>query len=125
MNDGQAEQRPAGFRLAGDALQFRFRHAGIMLKLQRGERSRLVAAQADETDQARQCRCGPRESASASAAASKGLTCSIWTLIIKGGGAHPPVIGGKKAISLAPAIDASGFACFRSIAARAKPPEKA
>ena len=51
VNDGQAPQRPAGFRLAGDALQLRFRHSGVMLKLQRGERARLVAAQADETDQ--------------------------------------------------------------------------
>ncbi len=35
--------------------------------------------------------------------------------------AYPPVIGGKKAISAAPAIGASGLAWTRSIAARTTP----
>ena len=53
VDDGDAEQRPARFRLCDVALDLGFRHAGIMLERERGDRlARLVAAaNAGESDQ--------------------------------------------------------------------------
>ena len=51
MDGDNAFERPAGRRLAGDAGDFLFRHAGIMLDFERRERAAFVAAKPGEGDE--------------------------------------------------------------------------
>ena len=102
MDNGRAEKRPArlGFtRRAGD---FVLGHAGIMLKLERSERSALVAAIADKTHD--------RADVSSPARERFGLRARVEILSLDADGRHrfqPPVIGGKNATSFTPAMEAS------------------
>src|SRR5437899_8732533 len=50
VNDGEPLQRPARQRLVGMAPDLGFRHAGIMLERQRGDRFAVLAAAADAAE---------------------------------------------------------------------------
>ncbi len=108
-----AAERPARLRRNRDAGDLLLRHAGIVLDFQRAQGTTLVAAEAGEGDNRaqvgtplNQCR-----------ALDGGVEC--LGLDPNGRRAHqPPVIGGKKAISRAPARAASCFTWVRSSAAR-------
>ena len=84
-----------------------------MLELERREPAALVAAIADEAHHRADVRSSARE--------RLGLRAGVEILALDADGRHrlqPPVIGGKKATSFAPAIGASWRACTRSSAAR-------
>ncbi len=85
-----------------------------MLEFERGERPPLVAAIADEARDRADVRSARCASAAASAPASKS---SRWTRTVAIE-RQPPVIGGKKATSFAPAIAAPCRAWTLSSAAR-------
>src|SRR5579872_2145867 len=115
MDDRQAEKRPARQGLAGDALDLGQGHGAVMLDFERFKPPALVATQADETDQ--------RADIGAAFAQRIGLRGGVEILALnandrRGFHRQPPVIGGKKAISLAPAIFASCETWAWSIAAR-------
>ena len=102
VDHSHAEKRPARLRLARRAGDLLLRHAGIMLKLEGPEPSALVAAVADEA-------CD-RANVRSSAGERFGLGAGIEILSLDADSRHrrqPPVIGGKKATSFAPAIKAS------------------
>ena len=96
---------------AGDARDLLLGHAGIVLEFERGERAGLAAAQAGEGDDradigppARQRRDSRR----------RGRNPRPGSRTVIGAARHaiqPPVMGGKKAISRAPAIGVSGLTC--------------
>ena len=114
-------------RLLDDPRELGFRHAGIVLEFQGGEPAALVPAQAREGRRPRRYPLRPSVSdatpraSKSSAARSKscppGLRDGRALMTV----AHPPVMGGKKAISRAPAMEASGFTWVWSIAARTTP----
>ena len=83
-----------------------------MLDLERRQTPALVAAQADEARQ----RADFAPPGGQRAAFRRGV--EILGLDADGAHAQPPVIGGKKAISFAPAIGASRATWARSIATR-------
>ena len=106
VDDGQAEERPALGGLAGDPLDLRLGHPGIVLELECGEPAALVATDAGEgDDRAGVDRLPPQR---------RDLRRDVEILALDADveGEHrfpdqPPVIGGKSAISRAPAIGAS------------------
>src|SRR5262249_7737064 len=108
-------------RLVDVTRDFLLRHARIMLERQRFDRICALTAAAD-ADEAHD-----RADVGAAARQPLGLFCWIEVLGLQsyrgrdshcGDPAQPPVIGGKNAISRAPAIAVSGLTCLRSIAAR-------
>ncbi len=113
MDRRDAEERPARFGFGDDARDLGLGHPGIMLDLERRQTPALVAAEADEGHQ--------RADVDAPGGERARLGGGVEIL---GLDAHrrpspqPPVIGGKKAISRAPAILASCPTWARSIAAR-------
>src|SRR5262245_35586443 len=112
MDDGEPQQRPARLGVGRDAADLLLGHAGIVLELQRGEGASLVAAKPREGDDGADI--------GAPGCQPLGLPARIKILPLDADRRHlhPPVIGGKKAISPAPAIAASGLTCRRSMAAR-------
>ena len=102
VDDGDAHQRPSRLRLSDDPRHLFFRHAGIMFEFEGRESAGLVAAVADEGHESLR-RPFYRERAPRlrgrrrSPPAGRGRRPS----------SYPPVIGGKNAISFAPAIAAS------------------
>ena len=108
-----ALQRPARLGLPGDPRHLFLRHAGIMFEFEGREQPVLVAAMADE---------GHSRSNVLSSASERGGLARQRRSLPAGPGwspsSHPPVIGGKNAISFAPAMVASCRACTRSSAAR-------
>src|SRR4051812_43779666 len=91
-----------------------------MLEFQRGEAALLGPAQAREGDDGPDIRSPDAQLRTFGGGVE-------WTRLdtnsdrarnLAHGAIQPPVMGGKKAISRAPAIAVSGFTCLRSIAAR-------
>ena len=115
VDDGDAEQRPARSRLLDVARDLGFRHAGIMFERHRrdrlavssprqmpvkvDDRADIGAAARQRADLGGRCR----------SLALQRTVRSWWNLARRPPATLPPVIGGKKAISRAPAIGASGF----------------
>ena len=83
-----------------------------MLEFERRERAALVAAEAREGDDRADIR------APLAQCTHLGSRIEILRLDANGRGHHPPVMGGKNAISPAPSIGASGFTWVWSMAAR-------
>src|SRR5262245_6905058 len=113
VHDQARLQRPACMRLRLDALKFALGHARIVLEHHAGNGfARIVGAHE------------PREGDDGADIAAAGRQPGDLGADLEVGGldAHaqgqPPVTGGKKAISEAPAMLALGGACVRSTAAR-------
>ena len=125
VDDGDAKERPARLRLLDMARDLGFCHARIMLERERGDRRAVFVAAADARESDHRTDIGaPVRERALPPAASKVSRCSR-IVIAKSSvnvapplqSTSPPVIGGKKAISPAPAIRAP-FTWARSIAAR-------
>src|SRR5262245_23978684 len=118
MNHGDATQRPAalgGFDVAAD---LGLDHAGIVLEREAGNGLAVLVPAADAGERDDRADIGP------SARERTRLGGGVERLLLQTDGCahgtrhHPPVIGGKNAISRAPAIAASARTWARSIAAR-------
>ncbi len=111
VHDDAAGKRPARLGFRGDALDLRFRHARIMLDVQGRERARFVATQT--------CERHDRADVGPPSRQRIAFGGRVEDVRLDANREHqPPVIGGKKAISRAPAIGVSCLTCPRSIAAR-------
>ena len=102
MDNCRAQKRPARLGLTRRARDLFLDHAGIMLELERGERSALVAAMADKAHDCADVRSPVRE--------RFGLRARVEILSLDADCRHrfqPPVIGGKNATSFTPAMEAS------------------
>src|SRR5262245_53168021 len=126
MNHGDAAQRPAALGRLDMAADLGLRHAGIVLEREASDRLAILVAAADAGEGNHRADIGApmRERAR--------LGGGVERLLLQADGrghitrssplrswpSHPPVMGGKKAISRAPAIAASARTCARSIAAR-------
>src|SRR5690349_22747553 len=114
MNDGDAHERPARLRLLDMTADLRLGHARIMLERQRRDRLAGFCATADpgERDQGADVGAAARQ--------RRGFRRRIELLALQPHGRlhQPPVIGGKNAISRAPAIAVSGRTWLLSMAAR-------
>ena len=115
MHQRRAIERPARPRFIENAAHLCLGHAGIMFEFQGSERSLLVATQAREGDHCADIRPADRQPE------LFGGSVEIFGLNADGEH-HPPVIGGKKAISRAPTIAASCFTCALSMAVRINGP---
>ena len=107
------EQRPALFRLLDVTRDLSLGHAGIMFECHRLDTLALIVGAAN----AREGRKRPDVGAALCQRRNFGADVKILALQ-PDRQSQPPVIGGKNAISRAPAIAASGFTCVWSIAAR-------
>ena len=112
MDHGHRRQRPTGFGVRDDTGDFFLRHPRIVLDLEAGEAPVLVAAVADERDDGADVGAGLGEIG--------GFRANVEILGLDADARHdqPPVIGGKKATSTAPAIFSVLRACRLSRAVR-------
>src|SRR5262245_36964342 len=113
MHDQTCLQRPAraGFRL--HPLELTFGHAGVVLERHAGDDLALVVG----THTTRKADDGTNVGALARQCGDLGTDLEVGGLYAYAQG-QPPVTGGKKAISEAPAMLAPGRTCVRSMAAR-------
>src|SRR5215216_4635447 len=127
MDYSDAKQRPAAACVLDVPRDLGLRHAGIMLERESRDRLSILVAAADARKgddgadigaPARQRRhlCGRVECLSLQADGH--LAGPFCFSSAYAGESYPPVIGGKNAISRAPASAVSAFTCVRSSAAR-------
>ena len=110
MDHRDTHQRPARLRFRDMALDLGFRHAGVVLQRHGGDA-------AVGTAEAGKRRDGTDIVPLLAECRDLGADVEVLALDADGHG-YPPVIGGKNAISRAPAICVSGFTCILSMAAR-------
>src|SRR5262245_4892697 len=110
MHDEARLKREARARLGLDACKFGLGHAGIMFERHRRDRAVLIAHRAGEGDDSADVAPPGLE--------PRDLGADVEIFPLHADHLQPPVTGGKKAISRAPAIRASWRTCWRSIAAR-------